>query len=134
TLADRVAHHHVRCLRFLPRMTSVGWVKFVSMSHVMFGGGGAVKNSGAVRALSSHIVWNACGSRSVPPGGSWNTASTTSRAALTGSPALLAATAGAKILARSSRATFPSGLSAGSTDIMLASYRTRLRTSDGFFT
>ena len=45
---------------FSPRMTSVGWVKFVSMSHVMFGGGGAVKNSGAVRALSSHIVWNAC--------------------------------------------------------------------------
>lgn len=44
---------------FSPRMTSVGWVKFVSISHVMFGGGGAANSSGMVRALSSHIAWNA---------------------------------------------------------------------------
>jgi hypothetical protein len=52
---------------------------------------GAAKMSGMVRALSSHRFCTSCGSRSNPPGGSWNTASTSRWVALMGSPAFIAA-------------------------------------------
>src|SRR5260370_22576844 len=70
---------------FSPRMTSVGWVKFVSMSHVTFGGGRAVQKSGAGRALSSHIVLNACGARSDPPRRGWEPPPTRTLVPLTAS-------------------------------------------------
>src|SRR5712692_3787587 len=119
---------------FSPRITSVGRVKSFSMSHVMAGGGGAASCNGTIRALSSSQVCQSPGKLSNSPGGSWNTASSINFAAFMKSPALAAATYGPRILAQSSLAFLPSGLSAGDTEMMVASYRIRLRTNDGSLT
>ena len=131
-LADRIINQHVDACVFSPRMTSVGWVKFLSMSHVIVWRCMAASISGMTRAFEHPRLRRL--RQAVEP------ARRQLEHSLDKQPGCLDGVTG--LGRRDSRTNrlgpvfaraFPPSLSAGSTGMSAGSYTVRLRTSDRFF-